>query len=224
VADANRSALEQLAREWLARFARLLLWEPIESIRSFVEVLTPCIVNKMEPELASALRKNRVEDLEKRAFRWLERSFWQDISNYPDDPLDKRTLRLKKLFETTSTIPRRQGGDEHYPIEYDSLLKSLEPVFKRRPAKISSLPRQQAKFFAVGTSQGERGLGRYRSESLKFLNEKQFQRWKTELLQQVSRVMPIEVWPKGQEVWFTEDVIIELTAHTAAPQDPWSKN
>jgi hypothetical protein len=36
--------------------------------------------------------------------------------------------------------------------------------------------------------------------------------------------MPIEVWPKGQEVWFTEDVIIELTAHTAAPQDPWSKN
>jgi hypothetical protein len=158
VADANRSALEQLAREWLARFARLLLWEPIESIRSFVEVLTPCIVNKMEPELASALRKNRVEDLEKRAFRWLERSFWQDISNYPDDPLDKRTLRLKKLFETTSTIPRRQGGDEHYPIsvfiEYDSLLKSLEPVFKKAASQDKQSPKTTSKIFCRWNKSG----------------------------------------------------------------------
>jgi hypothetical protein len=151
----NRSALEQLAKSWLGRFARLLPWERVESLRSFVEVLTPCIVNKMEPELASALRKNRVEDLEKRAFRWLERSFWEDLRHYPDNPLDKRSLRLKKLFDSTPTIPKRQGGGEHFPIsvfiEYDLLLKLLEPIFKRRPAKISSLSGKEARAFAVGT-------------------------------------------------------------------------
>jgi hypothetical protein len=216
----NRTALEEFVRSCLARFARLLLWEPVESLRLFIEALSPCIVNKMEPELASALRKGRVEDLEKRAFRWLERSFWQDISNYPDDPLDKRILRLKKLFDNAPRIPVRQGDDEHFPIsvfiEYDSLLKLLEPVFKRRPAKVSSLPEKQAKVFAVGTRQGERGLGRYRSSILEALNEKRVELWKRELLQQASRVVPIEFWPKGQEVWFTEDVLIELTAQRAA--------
>ena len=91
----NRAALEQLAKSLLARFARVLLWEPVESLRSFIEVLTPCIANKMEPELARARRKGRVEDLGKRTYRWLERSFWEDIRSYPDDPLDKRTLRSK---------------------------------------------------------------------------------------------------------------------------------
>jgi hypothetical protein len=218
--NTNRSALEQLARGWLARFARLLLWEPIESLRSFVEVLTPCIVNKMEPELANALRKNRVEDLEKRAFRWLERSFWRDIRNHPDDPLDKRTLRLKKLFGVAPSIPPRQGDGKHFPIsvfiEYDSLLVLLDPVFERRPAKVNSLSGEEAKRFAIGTSQGERRLGRYRSVALAKLNVNRFQLWKSELLQRASRVIPIEFWLKGQEVWLTEDAIIELTAQTAA--------
>jgi hypothetical protein len=61
--DANRNALEELTRDWLKRFAHLQLWNSVESLRSFVEVLTPCIVNKMEPELSNALRKGRVEDL-----------------------------------------------------------------------------------------------------------------------------------------------------------------
>jgi hypothetical protein len=134
--------------------------------------------------------------------------------------LDKRILRLKKLFDNAPRIPVRQGDDEHFPIsvfiEYDSLLKLLEPVFKRRPAKVSSLPEKQAKVFAVGTRQGERGLGRYRSSILEALNEKRVELWKRELLQQASRVVPIEFWPKGQEVWFTEDVLIELTAQRAA--------
>ena len=174
----------------------------------------------MEPELPNALRKGRVDDLGKRAFRWLETSFWEDIIHHPDDPLDKRILRLKKLFDAAARIPSRKGDSEHFPIsvfiEYDSLLKLLEPVFKRRPAKISSLPEKQAKVFAFGTSQGERGLGSYRSKVLAALNEKRFQLWKRELLQQVSRVIPIAFWPKGQEVWFSEDVLIELTAQTAA--------
>src|SRR5262249_4916266 len=220
MSNTNQSALEQVARGWLVKFARLASWEPVESLRTFVEVLNPCIVNKMEPELANALRKGRVEELEKRAFRWLERSFWQDIRDYPDDALEKRTLRLKKLFDTAPKIPPRQGDGEHLPIsvfiEYDSLIKLLEPVFRRRPARINNLPKEPAKVFAVGTSQGERGLGRYRSKVLATLNEKRFQRWKRELLQQVSRVVPVAFWPKGQEVWFTEDVIVELTASKAA--------
>ena len=216
----NRTALEQFVRSCLARFARLLLWESVESLRSFIEVLSPCIVNKMESELASALRKGRVEDLEKHAFRWLERSFSQDISNYPDDPLDKRILRLRKLFDNAPTIPPRQGDGEHFPIsvfiEYDSLLKLLEPIFKRRPARVGSLPEKQAKDFAVAIREGERGLWRRRLNLLEVFNKKRFQRWKKELLQQVSRVVPTEVWQKGQEVWFTEDAITELTAQTAA--------
>src|SRR6266436_7128836 len=107
--DAKRKALEDLTREWLKKFAHLQLWNSVESLRSFVEVLTPCIVNKMEPELPNALRKGRVEDLGKRAFRWLERSFWGDIIHYPDDRLDKRTLRLSKLFDDALRIPPRQG-------------------------------------------------------------------------------------------------------------------
>src|SRR5262249_42349810 len=174
MSDPNRTALEQFAKSCLARFARLLLWEPVESLRSFIEILSVCIVNKMEPELASALRKGRVEELEKRAYRWLERSFWEDISRYPDDLLDKRILRLKKLFDSTPTIPKRQGGGEHCPIsvfiEYDLLQELLEPIFKRRPAKINSLSGNEARAFAVGTSQGDRGWGRRRSASLEAIN------------------------------------------------------
>jgi hypothetical protein len=220
MSNPNRSALEQLVRNWLARFARLLLWEQVESVRSFIEVLTPCIANKMEPELASALRKGRVEHLEKRAFRWLERSFWEDLRHYPDDPLDKRILRLKKLFDSIPKIPKRQGDSEHFPIsvfiEYDSLRISLEPIFKRRPAKVTSLSGEQAKSFAVGTSQGERGWGWRRRKSLEISSEKRFQRWKQELLQRANSIIPIEFWPKDHEAWLTEDVIIELTAQTAA--------
>ena len=221
MANPDRAALEQFVRSLLARFARLLLWESTESLRSFIEVLTPCIVNKMEPELAGALRKGRAVDLEKRAFRWLERSFWQDISNYPDDPLDRRTLRLKTLFDTAPKIPLRQGDGEYFPIsvfiEYDSLLKLLEPVFKRRPAPVSRLPVKEARVFALGTKEGVRGLRFfYRSKVIEALNEKRFQRWKKELLQQVNRIIPVEFWPKGQAVWFTEDVIVELTASKAA--------
>ena len=220
--ETNRAALEQLARSWLAIFARALLWEPIESHRSFIEVLSPCIANKMEPELRSALRKGRVEDLKKRAYRWLERSFWEDISNYPDDEMDKRTLRLKRLFDTAPRIPRRQGDSEHSPIsvfvEYDSLLKLLKPIFKRRPAKLTRLSGKEAKAFAVGMREGERGVWRWRLNLLEIFNERRFQRWKRELLQQVGRVLPVDVWPNGQEVGFTEDVIFELTAHTAALQ------
>src|SRR5262245_48329064 len=116
MSNQNRPVLEQLVRSWLARFARLLSWEPIESLRSFIEVLLTCIVNKMEPELAGASRKGRLDDLEKRTFRWLERSFWEDRRRYPDDPLDQRILRLKKLFDSTPTVPKRQGGAEHFPI------------------------------------------------------------------------------------------------------------
>jgi hypothetical protein len=161
--DPNRAALEQLTRSWLSRFARLLLWEPVESRRSFIEVLSPCIVKKMEPELASALRKNRVGGLEKRAFRWLERSFWEDLRHYPDDPIDKRILRLKKLFDSIPKIPKRQGDSEHFPIsvfiEYDSLRNSLEPIFKRRPAKVTSLSGEQAKSFALEPAKVNEGGG-----------------------------------------------------------------
>src|SRR5215470_13785311 len=125
--------LEELVKGWLARFARLLLGEPIESLRTFVEELTPCIVKKMKPELAEAQRRNRIEDLGKRAYRWLERSFWQDIREFPDDPLDIRTTRLKHTFDTALKIPLRQGDSEYFPIsvfiEYDSLLRLLEPIF-----------------------------------------------------------------------------------------------
>jgi hypothetical protein len=214
--NTQRTALEQFARGQLVTFARLLSWEPIESLRSFVEVLTPCFVNKMEPEL----RKDRFEDLEKRAIRWLERSFWEDIRHHPDDPLDKRTLRLKKLFDTAPTIPPRQGDSDHFPIsvfiEYDSLRKSLEPVFERRPVKVTNLPKKEAKVFAVGTSEGQRAWGHWRWAILEAINKKRFQRWKRKLLERVRQVSPIEVWPKGQEVWFTEDVIFDLTARTAA--------
>ena len=220
MSNAYRRALTELVRGCLARFARLLLWEPVESLQSFVEVLTPCIVNKIEPELANAVRKDRIDDLEKRAFRWLERSFWQDISNYPDDPLDNRTVRLENLFNNVPKIPLRQGDGEHFPIsvfvEYDSILKLFEPIFTRRPAKVSHLSGKEAKRFAVGTRQGERGLGRYRSNALTTLNMQRFQLWKAELLQLANRVIPIAFWPKGQEAWFTEDEIIELTAQTAA--------
>jgi hypothetical protein len=94
----------------------LVLWEPVESLKSFVEVLSPCAVEKMENELPEAIRRNRLDDLEKRAFRWLEKSFWEDISHHPDDPLDKRTLRLKKLFDATPALPTRVGDGEHFPI------------------------------------------------------------------------------------------------------------
>jgi len=218
--NTNRDALEQLTRDWLKRFAHLQLWNSVESLRSFMEVLTPCIVNKMEPELPKALRKGRLEDLVKRAFRWLERSFWEDIIHYPDDSLDKRTLRLRKLFDGAPKIPLRQGDGEHFPIsvfiEYDSLLKLLEPVFKRRPAPVSRLPAREAKVFAARTRQGVRGLGFYRSKVIEALKEKRFQRWEKELLQQVNRIVPVKFWPKGQEVWFTQDVIVELTASRAA--------
>jgi hypothetical protein len=219
--NTNRNALELLTRDWLKRFAHLLLWNSIESLRSFVEVLTPCIVNKMEPELPNALRKGRVEDLARRAFRWLERSFWEDIIQHPDDSLDKRTLRLKKLFDAAPKIPPRQGDGEHLPIsvyiEYDSLLKLLEPVFKRRPTPTTRLPEREAKVFAAGTRQGVRGLSFfYRYKVLAALNEKRFQRWEKELLERVSQIIPVNFWPKGQEVWFTKDVIVELTASKAA--------
>jgi hypothetical protein len=86
----------------------------------------------------------------------------------------------------------------------------------RRPAKVSGLSGQKAKVFAVGIRQGERGLGRYRSNALEALNTQRFQLWKAELLQQANRVIPIEFWPKSQEQWFTQDEIIELTAQTSA--------
>lgn len=211
--EPNRATLEQLAKSWLVRFAYALLWQPKESLRSFIEVLAPCIANKMEPELARARRKGRVEQLAKRAYRWLEESFWEDIRSYPDpdDPLDKRTLRLKKLFDSAPIIPKRQGGSERLPIsvfiEYQVLFEALKPIFKRRPTRVSSLPKKQAKDYAVGIKEGDRGLWHRRLNLLEVLSEKRFQRWKTELLQQVSRLMPV-----AQEVWFTEDV----TAHKAA--------
>jgi len=167
----------------------------------------------MEPELGNALRKNRVEDLEKRAFRWLERSFWRDIVDCPDDPLDKRTVRLKKLFDSAPTIPKRQGDGEHFPIsvfiEYDSILKLLEPIFKRRPTAVTDL--SAAKASAIG-----RLLEHRRIVALEALNEKQWERWKRELLQRANCIIPIECWPNGEGVLFTEDVIVELTAQTAA--------
>jgi hypothetical protein len=224
--EPDRTALEQLAKSWLAIFARVPLWEPVESLRSFIEVLSPCIVNKMEPELASAQRKGRVEDLKKRAYRWLYESFWEDMRSYPDDPLDKRTLRLKKLFDSTSAIPKRQGDSEHLPIsvfiEYEVLFEALKPIFKRRPARIHRLPRADV-FADDPQCRDSRRVNRrwpLLVEALlpRVFYEKRFQRWKRELLQQVGRVVPIESWPKAQEVWFTEDVIFELTAHTGALQ------
>jgi hypothetical protein len=222
VPETNRELLEQLTRGWLARFARLLLWEPIESLRSFVEVLTPCIVNKMEPELARALRKGRVEDLGKRAYRWLERSFWEDISRYPDDPLDKRTLRLKKLLDSTQTIPKRQGDSEYFPIsifiEYDSLLGALKPAFKRRPARLS---RKQANLpdDDPQSRDSRRENPRWRlleDLALSVLHKKHLQRWETGQLQRANQVISVPEWPKDQEFSFEAGDVMKLTARTAA--------
>jgi hypothetical protein len=192
--------------------------KPLESIKSFLEVLTPCVADKLENELPVSRRKNRVDDLEKGVFRWLERSFWNDISRYPDDPLDKRTLRLKKLFETTRAIPPRRGDGKYFPIsvfiEYDSLLTALKPAFKRRPAKITTLPKEHTREFVSQTIGGGRG---YRRPSvLQALNTKRLQHWETKQLESANRVIPIDVWQKGQEFWFDAEDILNLTSREAA--------
>jgi hypothetical protein len=219
----HRPALETFSRKLLARFVALVLWEPPESLRSFIEIVSVCIVEKMEKELPGAIRKNRLDGLEKRAIRWLERSFWEDIRSHPDDPLDKRTLRLKKLFDSTARIPQRQGDGEFFAvsvfIEYDSLLKRLEPIFNRRPPEIKHLPKEQAQVHAATLEGGQfYGLGRRRLSILQAIQEKRYQRWKKQRLEQVSQVLAIDFWPQGQEVWFTEDALTdpEMTARTAA--------
>jgi len=133
----DRSLLETQVKRWLAHFLKLVLWEPVESMDSFLKVLVPTIVTKLVPEIPGALRKGRLDDLHKRTFRWIEKSFWDDIRKHPDDALDKRTLRLKRLFDNTPQIPHRQGDSEHFPIsvynEYELLFDKLKPEFKRRP-------------------------------------------------------------------------------------------
>jgi hypothetical protein len=215
----DRSLLETQAKRWLARLVRLVAWgEPLESIKSFLEVLTPCVANKLEKELPESRLKNRVDNLEKRAFRWLERSFWNDISRHPGDPLDKRTLRLKKIFETTPAIPRRRGDSKHFPIsvfiEYDSLVTALKPAFKRRPAEITKLPKEYAREFVNQTI--GRGRGYRRPLVLHALNTKRLQRWETKQLESANRVIPIDVWQKGQEFWFDAEDILNLTSRDAA--------
>jgi hypothetical protein len=223
MSEPNRAALEQFARRLLARFARHLLWEPDESLRSFIEVLSPCIVNKMEPELASARRKGRVEELGKRAYRWLEESLWEDMRSYPDDPLDKRTLRLKKLFDSTPIIPKRQGDSEHLPIsvfiEYEVLFEALKPIFKRRPARIHRLP--QADVFADDPQRRDsRRVNRrwplFGGFIRGILNAKLSQRWKAERLQRANQILSVPELPKDQGFWFEAEDVMELKAQTAA--------
>jgi len=183
------------------------------------------MVKKMEQELPGAMRKNRLDDLLKRAFRWMERSFWEDIRAYPEDPLDKRILRLKKLFDNTPTMPTRQGAGEHFPIavfiEYVSLETLLKPIFKRRPREIRHLPKGgvEAKQFAA-TREGDRfpGLWRYRQRVLDVLQEKRLARWKKKRLERARQVIPVEFWPRKEGAGFTEDAVTdpEMTAQTAA--------
>jgi hypothetical protein len=197
----------------------------MESHRSFVEILSACVVRKLERELPEAIRRNRLDDLEKRALRWMERSFWEDITCHPEDPLDERTLRLKKLFDNTPTIPARQGEGEHFPIsvfiEYHLLRERLEPIFKRRPPEIKHLPRggAEAKEFAATREGGHfAGLHRRRQHVIEMLQEKRLQRWKKKRLELARQIIPLEFWPRGQEAWFTEEAITdpEITAQTAA--------
>lgn len=214
----DKSLLETQVKKWLARFLRLVLWEPSESMKSFMEVLSPYIVSKLEREIPNALRKGRLDDLGKRAFRWIEELFWDDIRQHPNDVLNKRTLRLKRLFDNCSRIPPRTGDSDHFPIsvfiEYDSLLKALKPTFKRRPAKIRHLPRREARTFVDQTLGGGRGYSR--RFVLEAINEKRLHSWETEQLQRANRVIPFEQWPKGKEFWFKTEEIGELTPSKAA--------
>jgi hypothetical protein len=225
-ADSYRPALEAFCKRLLARLARLVLWEPVESLRSFVEILSPCLVGKLEKELLGAIRKNRLGDLEKRAFRWVEESFWGDIRQHPDDSLDKRTLRLKKFFDATTAIPSRRGAGEHFPIsvliEYTSLLNLLKPIFKRRPPEIWHLPKggADAKQFVAATRAGHHypGLWRNRQRALDMLQEKRLKRWKKKRLELARRVISVEFWLRGEGAGFTEDAVTdpEMTAQAAA--------
>jgi hypothetical protein len=223
--DSYRPALEEFCKRLLARLARLVLWEPVESLRSFVEILSPCVVRKLEKELPGAIRKNRLGDLQKRALCWVEGSFWGDIRRRPDDSLDERTLRLKKLFDATPAIPSRRGEDEHFPIsvfiEYAALEKLLKPIFIRRPPEIKHLPKggAAAKQFA-STREGHRfpGLWRYRQRALDVLQEKRLARWKKKRLERARQVIPVEFWSWGEGAGFTEDAVTdpEMTPQTAA--------
>src|SRR5262245_46312333 len=205
----NRSALEEFVRRSLATFARLLLWEPVESLRSFIEVITPCIVNKMEPELPDALRKGRVEDLRRRTLRWLERSFWDDMIHHPDDPLDKRTLRLRKLFDDAPRIPSRQGDGEHFPIsvfiEYSLLFEAFKPAFKRRPPSIQHLaPKVRKPCVDDPRSRDSQWKNLLKDLIRIHVNAKRSQRWEAEQLQ------------RAKEFGLEDHDVINLTARKAA--------
>ncbi len=70
--NVHRYPLKPQIQKWLAHFSCLVPWEPVESRESFVNVLTPCLTAKMGREILVALRKNRMENLEKRIIRWIE--------------------------------------------------------------------------------------------------------------------------------------------------------
>ncbi len=209
----DRSPLEAQVKRWLAHFLKLVLWEPVKSMDSFLKILVPTIVTKLVPEIPGALRKGRLDDLHKRTFRWIEKSFWDDIRKHPDDALDKRTLRLKRLFDNTPQIPHRQGGSEHFPIsvfiEYDLLLKVLEPAFKRYPAKINRLPRQKAKELVDQTI--GRGRGYSRPRVLEALNEKRRERWQEEQIKLANRTISLPELRSGEESGFEADEFLQLT-------------
>jgi hypothetical protein len=173
----------------------------------------------MELELPEAVRKSRVINLEKRAYRWLERSFWQDVTRHPDDPLDKRISRLKSRFESAAMIPPRQGDSEHFPvsvyIEYDSLLSALKPAFKRYPSVLKKLPRtHSAEFMERTIGRGSRGYSR--PAVIEALNEKRAHKWQGEQLKQAKRLIPIELWSKTEEFWFDDKDVVALTPRKAA--------
>ncbi len=197
----DRSLLDAKVKRWLAHFLKLVLWESVVSMESFLKILSPSIRRKLDREIPKASRKDRLDDLDKRAFRWIERTFWDDIRRFPDDSLDKRILRLKKIFNNTPRIPHRQGDSEPFPIsvfiEYDSIFKALQPVFKRYPAELKHLPGQDAKEFVDQTIR--RGRGYSRPIVLKALNEKRQLRWQEEQIRQANQIVSLPKLPSGEE-------------------------
>ena len=100
-----RPALEAFSKRSLAQLLYFASWEPVESLDHSLKFYHRALLKNWKKNCQRQLAGTGLMTWKSAHFVGWRDHFGRILCYYPDDPLDKRTLRLKKLFDKTRQNP-----------------------------------------------------------------------------------------------------------------------
>src|SRR4030095_7171996 len=108
--------VEATLRQFLSRFVRFFpVIESLDNAKLFIANVAEYAARKVGMETPEETERGRPDAALFRAQRWLWGLLWDDLINFPQDPILERTARLVTTIGQASSLPRYQGIGKYDP-------------------------------------------------------------------------------------------------------------